>query len=633
VSQSGEAATPSFIGPRSLVAVTAASLAIRLALWFVVADCRPIYDETGYLERAAAMRATLAQLAHGARPPLQLLADAYGGGVWPPLQSMALAAGLLVLPNTVAAARLVVVLLSALTTPLVYLLTLRLSSPKAATWAAWVHAIHPLFLGYSTLLWSETLFTLLTLLSIHAAVGATQSGSGRAGAAAGLWAGLSALTRGTGLPTMVILPIWLAWRARGRRGLTLGLACLATSVVVILPWEAALRVVEGRFVPLSTSGGLNLFLGNNQWMRPGETWYKGPEVRRAYEGYLTAERGARPPASGRQSLHDRLVGGLGREYSPGDIDRAARVLAVREIADDPVTFAERTFWRATVLLSADTFILRSALFAVYPPMPEGALTGILVAMAIAHIGLIALGVRGLAVAGRPLAAGGLLVLLVVAGAALPAVSVAQTRFAVPLLALLIPPAGHALAYWREDIRPAGRSAAWICALLAILATVRTVPLAIEENLASAYYRGWVGGVDALARTKTQFDDEIRFRCTAWPVLPVEVTVSGEGYALLPPGAPIATTAGARALMPGPGVQSYQWTPTAAAPELSVDILGREPNHDLALGLVDPAAKLAVPLYPGNSRAWWEWRPTGLPGIEYRWIGRGHVATTAAVRDE
>ena len=68
-----------------------------------------------------------------------------GGGHWPPAHPLALGCGFSVAGVSFASARTVVMLLSAITTPLVYLFALRLTGSKGAVIAALFHIFYPSF--------------------------------------------------------------------------------------------------------------------------------------------------------------------------------------------------------------------------------------------------------------------------------------------------------------------------------------------------------------------------------------------------------------------------------------------------------------------------------------------------------
>jgi hypothetical protein len=77
--------------------------------------------------------------------------------------------------------------------------------------------------------------------------------------------GLAILTR----PVYVILPpcvvaVWLAAGGPKRRRVALAAALLAATALTVLPWSARNRAAFGRFVLVSSGGGITLWKGNNE---------------------------------------------------------------------------------------------------------------------------------------------------------------------------------------------------------------------------------------------------------------------------------------------------------------------------------------------------------------------------------
>ena len=143
-----------------LVTIFAISLMVRVACWLPVAihDVAPILDEASYLRRAAAFATLISHAIGRAELPVGTATEAYGEGIWPPLHPIMIALGFVAVGKSIAIARLVMVLLSALTSVLVYAVTQKLATRTTARWAAGLHVIYPSFIGYSHLLWSENTY-------------------------------------------------------------------------------------------------------------------------------------------------------------------------------------------------------------------------------------------------------------------------------------------------------------------------------------------------------------------------------------------------------------------------------------------------------------------------------------------
>jgi 4-amino-4-deoxy-L-arabinose transferase-like glycosyltransferase len=159
-------------------------------------------------------------------------------------------------------------LLGGLLVPAVGLAGRRAFSARAGIAAAAAIAFYPELVWFAAHFWSETLFILLLwwgLERLLAADGNPGSGLGAA-VAAGLLCGLGALTRETILPFVPAAALWLAWPrvgARAQTGARRAAAFVLAALVVIAPWTWRNWVVFHAFVPVSTFGPLNLWLGNS----------------------------------------------------------------------------------------------------------------------------------------------------------------------------------------------------------------------------------------------------------------------------------------------------------------------------------------------------------------------------------
>jgi hypothetical protein len=122
----------------------------------------------------------------------------------------------------------------------------------------------------------------------------SETGGAKAALGSGLLWGLAILTRETVLYFLPLAALWLAWgRAGGARRAAV---LLATAVLVVLPWTLRNWIVFEAFVPVSTSGALNLWQGNTRlsreqvyeqyWAVPGRICKYEHARRRALESIL-----------------------------------------------------------------------------------------------------------------------------------------------------------------------------------------------------------------------------------------------------------------------------------------------------------------------------------------------------------
>jgi 4-amino-4-deoxy-L-arabinose transferase-like glycosyltransferase len=179
-----------------------------------------------------------------------------------PGQSLLLAAIYRVCGHDLAAARVVQAALGAGTGLFVLGMGSRLFGPQVGMLAALVWAVFPYSLFFCGTLLSEPLCAFLTAASAWALARAREGV--RWSSAWALFAALAALTR----PNMGLMfalgALWLA-TARGRRaGPVLG--SLAVFCLTLLPWTVRNYEVHGRFVPVTTMGGVVLWEGNNPYV-------------------------------------------------------------------------------------------------------------------------------------------------------------------------------------------------------------------------------------------------------------------------------------------------------------------------------------------------------------------------------
>jgi len=188
----------------------------------------------------------------------------------PPLYAGFVAAVYEVAGESHVAVRVAQAVLGAAAAGLVYLLGSWFLGPGPALLAGVYATVDLASLFSVARLLSETLFTVLLLLSVWLLVRTLES-SGRAARAwafaAGVALGLGALTRGVLLLyPLALIPVWL-WARRGS-GRAL-LAVVAGFVLTLGPWTLRNERALHAFVPVATQGGLTLWAGNhpvNGWI-------------------------------------------------------------------------------------------------------------------------------------------------------------------------------------------------------------------------------------------------------------------------------------------------------------------------------------------------------------------------------
>jgi len=413
------------------------ALAVRLAgwLWLVGSGVQPFLDEDYYFRIAGGWSDVLRRLAHLSLPTASMLTRAWGEARWPPLHPFVLGVARLLPTDDLSTARLVGVVAGSVTTLLVARLTARLAGQPAARAAGVLHALYPSFVFFSVSLWSETLFILLLLAFLLVVVRAVDSQAEPPSGwilFLGCGSALLLLTRSAALPMVVGLLAWLALRLpRGRRLRTVAGAALVV-VLLVSPWSVVSSRRAGQLVVLSSSDARNLAFGNNPWTPPelGSSW----------------------------GVHESR-----RLMLEAKDDRGYAEIARHEIVGHPLRTAQRVVVRAMQLAGLDFFPLRNLANATLPPLPSWTLPTGMIVQWLSLALLLFLASVGLC-GPDPVRHRTLLATLVVVGAAGPLASIAMSRLALPLLAVLLPATGCGWARLRHQ------SSALSPAVLTILAT-------------------------------------------------------------------------------------------------------------------------------------------------------------------
>ena len=242
--------------PRRAISVwwlAAAALALRLA-WVLLANPNPSLaggDGPFYLHLAN-------QIARGNGMQFNGMPMAVVGPVYP-----AYIAGLQLLvgePLIQETARVGQALLSAVLALVLYAIGCRLHSTAAGLWAAGLFALDLRFIVEAGSISTETLFSLMLMLTVLAYLQARAHAKPAWWMLAGVLAGLTALTRAVAqlLPFVMLAHVWLQRRPRvaGRHQLLL----LAGFAVAVAPWVARNWVVFGS-PSIGEGGAAHFWLG------------------------------------------------------------------------------------------------------------------------------------------------------------------------------------------------------------------------------------------------------------------------------------------------------------------------------------------------------------------------------------
>ena len=181
-----------------------------------------------------------------------------------PVPALYIAAIYAISGSLVRAVQIANAFLGVVTVWLAYDLVRRIFGVGPARWAGLFVALYPTFLLYTGQLLSETPVLLLIALTLWLAWWA-RNGKLIRFALLGVVIGLAALTRQTALPLGVFISFWILLDRRRDwlHRLYPPVVILACAVLTIAPWTLRNYVLLGKFVPLTSLGGVSLWIANN----------------------------------------------------------------------------------------------------------------------------------------------------------------------------------------------------------------------------------------------------------------------------------------------------------------------------------------------------------------------------------
>lgn len=220
---------------------------------------------------------------------------------------------------------------------LVGVITWRAAGPLAGVLGAAIAAVYPPLVWTPAYVFSETLYSVLALLTAHTLQLAADDrayGQGRRGRlltiGAGVLAGAAILTRPAMLFFLPLAVIWLV----ARRQVMVALVFVAVTAAVLTPWTVRNVRAYDRFVLVASEGGVTFWTGNHPLARG--------------EGDLAANPGLKQAELDFRRAHPGLT--------PEELEPLYYRDALRFIADDPLRWAG--------------LIVRKAFYSVVPVGPS-----------------------------------------------------------------------------------------------------------------------------------------------------------------------------------------------------------------------------------------------------------------------
>ncbi|MFH1504672.1 MAG: tetratricopeptide repeat protein, partial [Candidatus Omnitrophota bacterium] len=194
--------------------------------------------------------------------------DWIGEGVFPgmPLYAYFLGVLFVVFKNSIIAAILVQLILSAFNCVLIFFIAKRLFNIKIAVIAGIISCVYAPFLFNDTLITSSILITFLNCLAIYLLLSFENKKSLSCIIFCGITLGLAALARATVLMFLPFIALWIIFAFKELRITKRFFFCaiLTLSVfIVIIPITIRNYLITGEKVLITSYGGINFYIGNN----------------------------------------------------------------------------------------------------------------------------------------------------------------------------------------------------------------------------------------------------------------------------------------------------------------------------------------------------------------------------------
>jgi len=154
-------------------------------------------------------------------------------------------------------------LLGALTCALVYLIGQEVFNRRIGTIAGFVCAVDPEMIHWTAKMLTETLFIFLLTLLVLLCLRLTKSRRGSLAVGAGLVLGYATLVRPNILLLIPFLVLYFLFFAEGsiRKRIISASVLPIVCALVVSPWTVRNYLIHGEFVPVSSIGGVSLFVG------------------------------------------------------------------------------------------------------------------------------------------------------------------------------------------------------------------------------------------------------------------------------------------------------------------------------------------------------------------------------------
>ncbi len=164
-------------------------------------------------------------------------------------------------------ARIFQVCISSLVPVITYFVGKEIATKRIAMVSAYISVFYPFYVFYSAYILTETLFVFLSCLSLLYLIRFIKTGFYRDSLLAGIFLGLSALTRPIALGFGLFFVMCYFFTPKHR--LKGSAIILSTMFLVVLPWTIRNYIVFEKFVPITTEAGRVFYSGANPMNKTG----------------------------------------------------------------------------------------------------------------------------------------------------------------------------------------------------------------------------------------------------------------------------------------------------------------------------------------------------------------------------
>ncbi|MEZ4238422.1 MAG: glycosyltransferase family 39 protein [Myxococcota bacterium] len=286
------------------------------------------------------------------------------------------------------AVKVVQVILSSFTIPIVYGIGREVGDRQVARIAAWLFAVNPTIAWFSNTMWIETIYIFFLLAAVLFMLSAVRSSRWQPAVGSGLAMGVAVLFRGvaTYLPPFWILAALYpaeaplsreAWvrsaRERWRTVAAFGVAL----VLLVAPYSLHASRIQGGFMITDATMGHVLYLGNNEFPPLTFDYGNGMLTEPIFKRYLGM---GRPPCN--------------RTVPPVQSSNCEVRRAIQWASHNPTRFAGRIPVRLAQMFNPNSFLTRHLRWGYWPGFPWWAKEAVCVWIVATSAALTLLGTLG-----------------------------------------------------------------------------------------------------------------------------------------------------------------------------------------------------------------------------------------------